>query len=138
VLREKGLPAALDWLAQHVADTHNLRLQLDVADDLRVPTEDLRTLLFRSVRELVFNVVKHAGVDTATLRAHPTDEGCMMEVVDEGHGFDPTQVEAANDPEGHFGLFSVRERLDLVGGHLTIDSDPGSGTRARIDVPLPE
>ena len=138
VLQEKGLPAALDWLAQHVADTHNLRLQLDVADDLRVPTEDLRTLLFRSVRELVFNVVKHAGVDTATLRAHPTDEGCMMEVVDEGHGFDPTQVEAANDPEGHFGLFSVRERLDLVGGHLTIDSAPGSGTRARIDVPLPE
>ena len=138
VLQEKGLPAALDWLAKHVADTHNLELRLDVSDDLRVPTEDLRTLLFRSVRELVFNVVKHADVDTATLRAHPTDDGCLVEVEDSGRGFDPARLEAERDPEGHFGLFSVRERLDLVGGRLTIDSSPGKGTRARIEVPLPE
>jgi len=135
VLQEKGLSAALDWLAQHVADTHNLQLQLDVPDHLHVPAEDLRTLLFRSVRELVFNVVKHAGVDTATLRARHADDSCVIEVADEGRGFDPACVE--EDAEAHFGLFSVRERLDLVGGRLTIDTAPGDGTRARIEVPLP-
>jgi signal transduction histidine kinase len=135
VLQKKGLAAAFEWLAQHVADTHNLQLRLDVSEALRVPAEDLRTLLFRSVRELVFNVVKHAGVDTATLRARPTDDGCVLEVVDEGRGFDPDCIE--EDDEDHFGLFSVRERLDLVGGRLTIDTAPGDGTRARITVPLP-
>jgi signal transduction histidine kinase len=137
VLQEQGLPAALDWLAQHVAETHHLRLELDVSENLQVPAEDLRTLLFRSVRELVFNVVKHADVDTATLRARRTDAGCAIDVIDDGRGFDPEAVEA-NDPEGHFGLFSVHERLNLVGGHLTIDSAPGEGTHARIEVPLPE
>lgn len=134
VLQEKGLPAALDWLAQHVADTHNLHLQLDVPQTLQVEAEDLRTLLFRSARELVFNVVKHADVDTARLRARRTAGSCVIEVVDDGRGFDPDCLE--EDADAHFGLFSVRERLSLVGGQLTIDSAPGDGTRARIEVPL--
>ena len=136
VLQEKGLAAALDWLAEHVAETHGLRLATEVASDLHVSEEDLRTLLFRSVRELVFNVVKHADVDTATLRAHQTDAGCVIEVVDEGAGFDPDALDDEGDPDTHFGLFSVRKRLDLVGGRLTIDAAPGEGTRARIEVPL--
>jgi signal transduction histidine kinase len=136
VLHKKGLAAALDWLARHVAETHGLRLQTDVADDLHVPEEDLRTLLFRSVRELVFNVVKHAGVETATVRAHHTETHCVVEVIDAGRGFVPDDVEENGDADAHFGIASVRERLGLVGGQLTIDSAPDEGTRARIEVPL--
>ncbi len=138
VLQDKGLPAALDWLAEHVAKTHDLRLTIDVAEPLHVSEEDLRTLLFRSVRELVFNVAKHAGVDTASVSAHRTDDHCVIEVEDEGTGFDPDALDDTGDPDAHFGLFSVRKRLDLVGGELTIDSAPGEGTRMRLEVPLPD
>ena len=135
VLREEGLAAALEWLQGHVEKTHDLTLELEVPRTLMVPAEDLRTLLFRSVRELVFNVVKHAKVDTASIRAAETDGSYVIEVEDEGTGFDPESLEDNGDLDEHFGLFSIRERLDLVGGTLTIDSAPGNGTRARIDAP---
>jgi signal transduction histidine kinase len=138
VLQEEGLPEALDWLADHVAETHGLQLHTDVPADLRVAEADLRTLLFRSARELVFNVVKHAEVDTASLRAAQAEGRFVIEVEDEGTGFDPEQLDEAGDPDAHFGLFSVRKRLDLVGGRLSLDSAPGEGTQARIEVPLPE
>ena len=137
VLHEQGLPAALEWLAQHVAKTHDLQLDLDVPSTLRVPEEALRTLLFRSVRELVFNVAKHAGVDTAQLQARPADGACVVEVQDEGAGFDPGDLDE-NEPEGHFGLFTIRKRIELAGGTFTIDSAPGAGTRATVTVPLSE
>ncbi|PQJ34383.1 hypothetical protein BSZ35_07000 [Salinibacter sp. 10B] len=135
VLQEEGLSAALDWLSTHVEKTHNFRLEMDVSEDVRVTEEDLRPLLFRSARELVFNVVKHAEVDRAFLRAQQEDQ-LTIEVQDEGVGFDPSCLTENEDPEAHYGLFSVRERLDLVGGQLTIDSAPGKGTCATIVVPL--
>lgn len=137
VLQQEGLLAALDWLARHVAKTHNLTLDMDLPDTLAVPEANLRTLLFRSVRELVFNVAKHADVDTASLRARQDNDLCVIEVWDEGTGFDPDQLDDA-DPHGHLGLFSIRERIDLVGGSFTIDSAPGEGTHATITVPLSE
>ena len=136
VLQEEGLSAALDWLSTHVEKTHNFRLEMDVSGDVRVTEEDLRPLLFRSARELVFNVVKHAEVDRAFLRAQQEEDQLTIEVQDEGVGFDPSCLTENEDPEAHYGLFSVRERLDLVGGQLTIDSAPGEGTCATIVVPL--
>lgn len=138
MLQSDGLGPALRWLASHVESLHGLQLTVDLPSPLEVPTEDLRTLLFRSVRELVFNVVKHAGVDTATVRARCDEATCVIEVQDEGAGFDPDALTEDAGPNGHFGLFSIRERLDLVGGTLTIDAAPGAGTRARIEVPLDE
>jgi signal transduction histidine kinase len=110
---------------------------MDLPDTLEVPAEDLRTLLFRSLRELVFNVAKHANVDTAYLRVRQENGTCVGEVWDEGTGFDPDRLDNA-DPNDHFGLFSIRERIDLVGGSFTIDSTPGEGTHATITVPLSE
>ena len=136
MLRTDGLVPALEWLASHVDTLHGLQLEVDVPASLEVAEEDVRTLLFRSVRELVFNVVKHAGVDGATLRAWRDGGTCVIEVEDEGAGFDPATLEEEAQPNGHFGLFSIRERLDLVGGTLALASVPGEGTRARIEVPL--
>jgi signal transduction histidine kinase len=138
MLQSDGLGPALQWLASHVETLHGLQLTVDLPPTLEVPTDDLRTLLFRSVRELVFNVVKHAGVDTATVRVRCDEAACVIEVQDDGVGFDPARLTDETDPNGHFGLFSIRERLDLVGGTLTIDAAPGEGTRARIEVPLEE
>lgn len=136
VLQEKGFSAALEWLSEHVADTHDFHLETQVSPELRISEEDLQILLFRSVRELVFNTIKHAGVDRAHLQAERTNDHCVIEVSDEGKGFDPNSMNEEDDPDANFGLFSVRERLDLVSGELTIDSAPGEGTCARIEVPL--
>lgn len=135
VLQNEGLAEALHWLTTHVAKAHDLHVVLDVDSDLYVAEQDLRSLLFRMIRELLFNVVKHAGVDTAAVRAHRTRGNCVIEVIDEGVGFEPDHLDE-NDPNDSFGLFSVRERLDLVGGHLTLDTAPEEGTTARIEVPL--
>jgi len=137
VLQDEGLLAALDWLASHVADTHNLTLELDLPNALAVPEEDLRILLFRSLRELVFNVAKHAEVDAAHLRVRRQNGTCVAEVWDDGAGFDPNTLDDAA-PNDHFGLFSIRERLGLVGGSFTIAAAPGEGTHATITVPLSE
>lgn len=136
VLQEKGFSAALEWLSEHVSKTHGFQLETEVPSDLRISEEDLQILLFRSVRELVFNTIKHAGVDTAHLHAQRTNDYCVIEVSDEGQGFDPDSLDEESDPDANFGLFSVRERLDLVSGELTIDSAPGEGTCTRIEVPL--
>jgi len=135
VLQEDGVSAALDWLVTHVARTHDLRIEVDISPDFEVSSSDLRTLLFRSVRELIFNVVKHANVDTAQLRAFQSDAMYVIEVEDEGAGFEPERMTESN---GHLGLFGVRKRLRLVGGTLTMDTAPGEGTRARIEVPVPK
>ena len=136
VLRSEGLIPALHWLVERMQERHGLTVTLEIPDTLRVPETELRDLLFRVTRELLFNVVKHAGVDTATVRAASSPNTCEVEVLDEGQGFDPTLLDNANDTAEHFGLVSARERLDLLGGRLKVTTAPGQGTRIRAQVPL--
>ena len=136
VLRDEGLVPALEWLADRMHERHELTVTLDVAPGLRVPETELRDLLFRVTRELLFNVVKHAEVATATVQVASTTDACTVEVVDEGTGFDPARLDTRIDSDTHFGLVSARERLSLVGGALSIDTSPGKGTRASVQVPL--
>ena len=134
VLREFGLVMALTWLADQMKQ-HGLTVLLkpDVLSvDLR---EDQAILLFQSVRELLMNVVKHAGVSEATLAIHQTNEQVFtVTVADKGHGFDLSGEQAATDK--HFGLFSIRERMDAIGGSLQISTVVGQGTTAILSVPL--
>src|SRR5262249_37677784 len=99
--------------------------------------KDVRTLLFESVRELLFNTVKHARVDRATLDLSlGADNTLRITVEDRGIGFDPSKlVDEAKDGQVGWGLFSIRERLTLLGGRLDVESAPGQGTRFRLIVP---
>jgi signal transduction histidine kinase len=95
----------------------------------------LRVMLFRVIRELVYNIIKHAEADRATI---DLDIGpCLfcVRVSDNGTGFDPTVLisERGTDSKG-FGLFSIKEQLSLYGGSLEIDSGPGRGTRVTITI----
>jgi PAS domain S-box-containing protein len=99
--------------------------------------KDVRTLLFESVRELLFNTVKHARVDRATLDlALGADNALRITVADRGIGFDPATVaDDAKDGQVGWGLFSIRERLTLLGGRLDVESAPRQGTRFCLIVP---
>jgi PAS domain S-box-containing protein len=137
VLQHSGLPAALQWLAKWTHDKY--KLDVRVLADPRADSErkDVRTLLFASVRELVFNAVKHAQADRVTLELalEANDQLCIT-VSDRGIGFEPSTLEqrSAEGPVG-WGLFSIRERLTLLGGRFEIESAPGSGTRVRLVAP---
>jgi len=137
ILHERGLPEALLWLARWMETKHELQVQISVDEGIPQLTEDLRVLLFESVRELLFNVVKHAGVAVASVRVlRNAGNEISIEVSDAGPGFDPRELPPAGAMGGGFGLFSIRERLELMGGVLEIDSAPGRGARFILSVPL--
>jgi PAS domain S-box-containing protein len=137
VLHGSGLPAALTWLADWMRHQHGLVVHVSADPLANSGRKDVRTLLFESVRELLFNTVKHARVDRAVLDLSlGSDNTLRITVEDRGIGFDPAKlVDDAKDGQVGWGLFSIRERLTLLGGQLDVESAPGQGTRFRLVVP---
>ena len=136
VLKDEGLTDALRWLATQMQDMHGLTVDLHAEHAFRMPHEDMRVLLFQLVRELLFNVVKHAATDRAAVALDADGPHLVIRVTDAGAGFDVAAVAArAADARG-FGLFSVRERLALFGGRMDVASAPGEGTRITIHFPV--
>ncbi|MEW6750083.1 MAG: PAS domain-containing protein, partial [Candidatus Latescibacterota bacterium] len=121
ILHEAGLSAGLSWLARWMRDKHGLEVELDLDRQADPRREDVRVLLFEATRELLLNVVKHAGVTRARVRLAPlAGEEVEVVVSDQGAGFDPAALPGAGPAGGGFGLFSIRERLALLGGRLEI------------------
>jgi PAS domain S-box-containing protein len=140
VLYDRGLIGGLEWLARQTQESHGLTVHL-TADARAEPAElDTRILLFQAVRELLLNVVKHAQASHASVELRQCDKECLhLVVADDGVGFNPATPSTGGSANG-FGLFSIRERLELIGGRLAVESAPGSGTRVTIETPveLPE
>lgn len=137
ILREGGLAAALHWLSRWARKQLGLHISARIDDSLAVDREETRLLLFQAVRELLLNVSKHAGVPEASVEFSRNDPDEVRVVVeDHGAGFDvERELMPRDDIAGGFGLFSIRERLDLLGGSLRIESAPGQGARFTITVP---
>jgi PAS domain S-box-containing protein len=136
IMHEEGLNAGLEWLARWMADNHGLVIDLFM-DEVPAPqAEDVKVLLFESIRELLFNVVKHSRTRSATVKLRCNSDQLEVVVSDQGVGFDPNAIPPAGLKGGGFGLFSVRERLHLVGGRLEIESAPGKGSRFVMTAPL--
>ncbi|MCE5231143.1 PAS domain S-box protein [bacterium] len=135
ILHDAGLAAALEWLARHKKTKYNLDVEVELDHDAEPPSEEIGIFVFQAVRELLFNIVKHAQVSEAKITLEPeNDDFIRITVSDKGVGFDPKKVSARGGNEG-FGLFSLRERVEMIGGHVVIDSTPGEGTRVAMIVP---
>ncbi|MHC4780638.1 MAG: PAS domain-containing sensor histidine kinase [Planctomycetota bacterium] len=98
--------------------------------------KDTRSLLFRAVRELLANVVKHARAEKAVVSAKRVESEIQVSVMDNGSGFDVGILEDKLLNSHSFGLFSVRERMRQLGGKFLIDSVPGEGTTVTLTAPL--
>jgi signal transduction histidine kinase len=96
----------------------------------------MRLLLFQTVRELLFNIVKHAGASAATVALEQIDGKARITVSDTGKGFDVGTV--MNDPKSAHGLLIIQDRLSLMRCNMEIVSEPGHGTRVVIEAPLGE
>jgi len=136
ILQEGGLGPALQWLARSFLEKYGLKVEVlfDPTGDPVV--EDLRGFLFDAAREILFNVVKHSGVERASVNCFRGKDNRMhVAVSDQGKGFDPTQL-MGRKTEG-YGLFSIQQRITHMGGRLEIDSAPGQGTRITVIGPMP-
>jgi signal transduction histidine kinase/CheY-like chemotaxis protein len=135
VLYDENLAQVMEWLAACVKRQHRLHVAVK-GDSGDLPmAQEIRVILFHAVRELLFNVVKHAGTDRAELHVSRLDgDRVRIEVKDDGAGFDPARC-GDTSSSGGFGLFSIRERLELLGGSLHVESEPGRGTRVTLIVP---
>jgi PAS domain S-box-containing protein len=135
VLYDLGLPPALRWLAEQMA-RHGLRVEVSgETDGLSLP-EDHAVFLFQCVRELLWNVVKHAGTNKASVSYYLEHGQLTVVVADQGKGFDPVVLSEIGNGLEKFGLFSMRERLELQGGRLEVISSPGKGTRMTMKLPI--
>jgi PAS domain S-box-containing protein len=137
VLREGRLSAALEWLVGWMRENHGVRVELDIDPAMDPEQEDITVLLFQAVRELLFNVVKHGGTKSAKVEASRDEEnGFRVSVIDRGYGFDPDAIRGKAKSGTGFGLFSIRERLALLGGDLEVESAPGHGASFSLVLPL--
>ena len=136
-LYELGLEPALQWLSVYMRQRDNLQVQLSVNVDDRVFNLDLRILVFKLIRELLRNVVKHSGVKTAAVNVSTSPHQLRLEVIDNGVGFE-WQLSLFEIRAEGFGLWSVAERIREAAGELTVDTSPGRGCRVSVAFPLGE
>jgi len=135
VLRSGDLSASVTWLAGWMYENQGFEVALRNEDRIVLDRKDLTVLLFQSIRELLFNVVKHAGVKSAAVTMELKNGELRIAVSDRGIGFHPEQREDDGaDPK--FGLFTIRERLLNLGGRMEIESAAKRGTTVSLIVPL--
>lgn len=128
-LQDLGLALALRQLATETAARVNLQLMLATPEHLPTLAPTVEQCLYRVAQEAIANVAHHANAQTLTVRLSCHD-GILLRVSDDGQGFDCEQAQTA----GHFGLAGMRERAQMVGGELTITSQPGAGTSITLAI----
>jgi signal transduction histidine kinase len=137
VLYELGFEMAVsEWLTSQIQEKHGLAVEFEDDGRPKPLEDDVRVLLFRDVRELLINVVKHAGAHKVKVSIRKLGNRISVTVEDDGAGFDPAETISMAAKRGEFGLFSIRERLEDLGGHLQIDSAPGQGCKVTMTAPL--
>lgn len=132
VLDDLGLSGGLASLARSIPQ---VKINTDLADT-RLP-DHIELALYRIAQECLQNVVKHARATMARLAFHADDQTARLEIADDGVGFDTLERPLGSDEMGGYGLLSMAERAEIVGGRLNIRSRPGAGTTVTATIPLP-
>ena len=129
LLHDVGLIAAVQWLAEDLESSHGLSVKIIEEHQLELD-ENARVTFYRAIRELLFNVVKHAGVKEARVRVSREGGMARIAVEDGGVGMPPRAKRHG------FGLLALRERLEQLGGSLETRTTPGSGTTVAVSLPI--
>jgi signal transduction histidine kinase len=132
-----GLEAAVEELLdEHLRSTHGISYEFFGDTDAGLLADNLQVLLFRSIRELIINVIKHAQAHMVKVAIERHPESVQVVVEDDGVGFDVEGAKASVSKAGGFGLFNIKERVEYVGGSFEIHSSPGSGSRFMMTAPV--
>jgi signal transduction histidine kinase len=136
ILQTQGLVAALHTYVKRLREVEGMTIQaeLDCLSE-RLPPK-VEEVCFAIIQEALTNVKKHAEARHTWLQIARQDDHLMINIHDDGKGFEVTRLEVLEAQEGHLGLLNMRERAELVGGELAIRSQPGWGTRVTLTIPL--
>lgn len=137
IFEKENLVELMQWLAKQMS-TYDLEITVEDDGQFKAVSEENHIILYESVRELCFNVVKHAKVDKATISLKRVDNQVHIIVEDVGKGFNIQEEKKAFEVGGGFGLFNINERMKRLGGSMSIESQPGKGTRVQLTAPCNE
>jgi signal transduction histidine kinase len=129
-LEQEGLVAALEKQAANLRARHGITVEADLGDPGKSSLA-VEEAIYRIAQEALNNTAKHARATTVRLRLAREAGRLVAEIADDGSGFDP-----AASYSGHLGLRTMRERGERLGGSLSIESVPGTGTRLRVTIPV--
>jgi PAS domain S-box-containing protein len=135
IMHYGSLSSAMEWLAGQMNEQFGLNVHLEVENSPKLENSPIKVFVFRAVKELLFNIVKHAGVKNAKVSLSGKNDHLDVIVSDQGKGFDKADLDRTEVEKG-FGLLSIRERARYIGGDLKIESEPGRGSRIRLKVPI--
>ena len=136
ILYQLGFGAALEWLFEQMHQQYGLVITFEDDKSLKQLDEDILVLLFRGVRELLMNVAKHAKATSVQVSTWRNDNNLYVCVKDDGIGMQNYNINSYNYERNGFGLFSIQERLEHLGGQLTIESQPDCGSQITLIAPL--
>jgi signal transduction histidine kinase len=136
ILHQLGLEAALEWLAEQTEEQYNINVTCEDDNQVKPLDADVKILLFQAVRELLINVAKHAQAHNARVSLKKGSNHIRICVEDDGIGFTHSGKDSSREKNKGFGLFSITERLEQLGGHLEIASKPDCGTHITLIAPL--
>jgi signal transduction histidine kinase len=136
VLDDLGLLSAIRWYAERHLGGRGVAVRCEFSGSEARLTPELETALFRVAQEAITNIAKHSGAETVLIQVLERDEDISIEIEDDGRGFDPSSLPPPAARERGLGLLGMRERVELFGGHIDIDSAPGRGTRIAVTAPL--
>lgn len=132
VLDELGLSPAIRELLEDFSSSAEIEVESFIVPDLDPERKEIKIIIYRAVQELLNNAVNHGDPEKVEVSLKREDEGLLVRVEDDGQGFDPRSV----PKKSGLGLKGIEENVNMVGGQFDIDSGPGEGTSARIEIPL--
>jgi two-component system sensor histidine kinase UhpB len=131
-LEDLGLVTALEMLARETTENNSLDVHFQTLGEEHRLAREVELALYRIAQEALSNVVRHANAKQASLQISFEDHEVKLEVRDDGIGFEMPKSPTDFAPSGHFGLLGIRERSDLIGGRLEVQSGVGQGTRLSV------
>jgi len=135
VLYDFGFQEALKALSEAIELKHGIHVQTSFEGEMDRFDDEIKVIVYRNIKELIHNCVKHADAENITMRLIHSQSGLNVELCDDGVGFDVVKYNNETPSQDGFGLFDIREKLNHLGGSLIIDSTPGQGTSICMQVP---
>jgi PAS domain S-box-containing protein len=135
ILYDLGFEAAVEWLAELIQAQHGIVIKVQADRSAKPMNDEIRVILFQTVRELLVNVVKHNYAKNIRVFIARDDSNLQVKIEDDGLGLGTPSEVSMDGPRG-FGFFSIQERLKYLGGNLEVESEQGWGSRVTLRVPL--
>jgi signal transduction histidine kinase len=136
ILYQFGLEAALEWLTEQTTEQYGIIIDFEDDEQEKELNDDMKIFLFQAVRELITNIAKHARAENAKVSIQRDNSHIRICVEDDGVGLTSSYRDVSKAAKEGFGLFSIGERMDHLGGQFEIKSQPDCGTQATLVAPL--